>query len=82
MMGMRIVEHDGKNETANQSIPPSKYMINTPDKHAHGREMPDHEPNNLPMVLQHPVYTRHREEETTGLDWKGGPNGRDETKIQ
>ena len=79
---MRIVEHDGKDEMANQSIPSSKYMINTPDKHAHGGEISDQEPNNLPMILQHPVYNRHREEETTGLDRKGDPNGRDKIQRQ
>ena len=76
-MGMRIMEHDGKDEMANQSTPSSKYKINTPDQYAHGRDMSDQERNHLPMVLQHPVYTRHREEETTGLDRKGGPNRRD-----
>ena len=81
-MGMRIVERDRKNETTNQSILPSEYTINTPDKHhAHGQDMSDQEPNSPPMVLQHPVYARHREEETTGLNRKGGPNGRDENPM-
>ena len=78
---MRIVEHDGKDEAVNQSISSSKYTINTPDQHAHGRDMSDQEPNNAPMVLQHPsVYIGHREE-TTGLDRNGGPNGRDEISM-
>jgi hypothetical protein len=56
----------------------SKYKINTPDQHAHGQDMPDQEPNNPPMVLQHPMFIGHQ---TTGLDRKGGPNGRDENST-
>jgi hypothetical protein len=77
------MEHDGRDETANPSIPaPSKYKINTPDQHAHSRDMSDQELNNPPMVLQHPsMHNGHREEETTGLDRKGDPNERDENPM-
>ena len=53
---MRIMEHAGKDETANPSIPPSKCKINSPDQNAHSRDIPDQELKNPPVVLQHPVH--------------------------
>jgi hypothetical protein len=77
---MRIVEHDGKDETGNQSIRPSKYTINIPDKHAHGRDMSDQEPKirqwfcNTPCIL---VIAKERQ-----LDWIRKVVCMEETKIQ
>ena len=82
-VGMWIMEHDSKDETANPSIPPSKCKINTPDQHALSRNIPNKELNDLPMVLQHdPVYNWYREEETTGLVSIGKVTWMEESKIQ